>query len=174
MRYLLFIALVLSSLTSPAYAISMEENSDAVTRGMQDYIKDYIDLPAGALDWKILGKTKSVKVDGKTKDGYDFEYFKPVFSDDLKALDGKQVTIKGFMFPLDASDNQKLFLLGPFPISCPFHYHVGPELVVEVHSDKKSVKFSYDPVTLTGVLHLVQKDMENSTFYRLTDVTSVK
>lgn len=78
------------------------------------------------------------------------------------------------MFPLDETENQKLFLFGPFPLSCPFHYHVTPSLVLEVHADKHSVKFSYDPVVMTGTLELVPDDPEYSTFYRLKDAKQVK
>jgi hypothetical protein len=47
-------------------------------------------------------------------------------------------------------------------------------LVIEVHADKSPVKFSYDAVTLKGRLQLVEKDPENSTFYKLLDVQQVK
>ena len=53
----------------------------------------------------------------------------------MKALDGKTVKIKGFMFPLDETEDQKHFLFGPFPLNCPFQYHVQSSLVMEVHAD---------------------------------------
>lgn len=167
----------LASLLLPqvAYALTIDKNSDQVTKTLSDYVKDYVDTPAGAVDWTILGKTKEILVSGKTKDGYDFEYAKPGFKPDVKALDGKTVKLKGFMFPLDAADKQTLFLMGPFPVSCPYHYHVGPAMVVEVHAAKsEAVKFSYDPVMVEGRFELVEKDMENSTFYRLKDAHLVK
>lgn len=149
-------------------------SSDAPDRTLLDYIKKYVDVPEGATDWKVFGKTKETSIEGKTKDGYDFQYYKPVFPAELKQLDGKEITVKGFMFPLDEAKKQKLFLFGPFPLSCPYHYHVTPDLVLEVHADKKPVAFSYDPVLLRGRLQLVDKDPENSTFYRLLDAEVVK
>lgn len=137
-------------------------------------IDKYIDRPKGTLDWHLLAKTKEISEEGKTQDGLDYQYFRPDFPAEVKALDGKQVTIKGFMFPLEEVDEQTLFLIGPFPLSCPFQYHVGPSLVVEVHADKKPIKFSYDPITVTGTFQIVAKDMENSTFYRLMDSKEVK
>jgi hypothetical protein len=157
-----------------ARALTYEPGSDSPTRTLTDYIKNYVDVPKGATDWKVFGRTKEVSIEGKTKDGYDFQYYKPGFTPEVKALDGKTITMKGFMFPLDETEKQKLFLFGPFPVSCPFHYHVGPALVIEVHADKTPVKFSYDPVVLTGKLQLVDKDPENSTFYRLVDAKLVK
>jgi hypothetical protein len=142
---------------------------DSPSRTLKDLVKNYVDLPKGALDWRVLGNTGEKVIAGKDKDGYDFEYYQPQFKDDVKALDGKEVTLKGFMFPLGAAEKQKEFLFGPFPVGCPFHYHVAPALVVEVHADKNPVAFSYDPVIVTGRLELVEKDSENSTFYRLRE-----
>jgi hypothetical protein len=156
-----------------AYALTFEQGSDAPTQSIEDYIEKYIDIPAGAIDWKVLGATKEISVKIQ-KDGYDYAYSKPEFGTQIKALDGQTIKIKGFMFPLDATDAQKLFLFGPFPVSCPFHYHVGPSLVIEVHADKNPVEFSYDPLVLTGKLELVKDDPENSTFYRLHDAQMVK
>ena len=148
--------------------------SDAPTRTIADYIKDYVDVPKGATDWKVFSKTKEINVEGKTKDGYDYQFFKPKFTPDVRKLDGQEVTVKGFMFPLNEAEKQALFLFGPFPVSCPFHYHVSPALVIEVHADKAPVKFSYDPVTIKGRLQLVEVDPENSTFYKLVDAEQVK
>ena len=148
--------------------------SDAPNRTLADFIKDYVDVPPGAIDWKLLSKTKEVNVEGKTQDGYDYQFFKPKFAPEVKKLDGQIVTIKGFMFPLGETEGQKMFLFGPFPVSGPYHYHVSPSLVIEVHADKKPIKFSYDPVTLKGKLQLVAADPENSTFYKLVDVELVK
>jgi hypothetical protein len=169
-----FCFLLIALLSIPAQALTYEAGTDSPTRTMADFIKNYVDVPKGAINWKVFGATKEIDVEGKTKDGYDFQYFKPGFTPEVKALDGKQVTIKGFMFPLDETDDQKLFLFGPFPVSCPFHYHVGPALVMEVHADKNPVKFSYDPITLTGKLQLVTLDKQDSTFYRLLDAKLVK
>jgi hypothetical protein len=156
-------------LAGPAHALTIEENSDGTQRTLLDYIEDYIDVPEGAIDWKLFGTTKEIDIQTKTADGYDLEYFKPEFQPDVMALDGTEITIKGFMFPLDETDDQKLFLLGPFPMSCPYHYHVGPALVIEVHADENPVRFDYEPVVIRGRLELVPEDPEYSTFYRLID-----
>lgn len=175
MKYVSLLLLALVLLSSPAHAISQEENSDGTTRTIADYISKYVDVPAGATNWKVFGKTREINIMTRDKDGMDVQYYKPGFTPDVKALDGKDITVKGFMFPLEEDDNQHEFLFGPFPVSCPFHYHVGPSLVLEAHTDAKHpIPFSYDPITLSGKLELVKLDMDNSVFYRLQNAHIIK
>lgn len=171
MKY--FILLLVLLLPCKAHALEMEDGSDAPTRTIEDYIKDYVDIPKGGIDWKEFGKTKSVSIESKDSDGLETQYFKPQFTPEIQALGGKKVIIKGFMFPLDESDNQKLFLFGPFPLNCPFQYHVQSSLVIEVHADKNPIEFTYDAVTVEGTLQLVKDDPENSTFYRLVNARQI-
>jgi hypothetical protein len=158
---------------SPTLASTPQQGADAPPPSLEEYIKGYVDVPAGATNWKVFGKTEQIDIQGKTADGYDFQYYKPKFTPEVTALNGKQVTVKGFMFPLDETEKQTLFLMGPFPVSCPFQYHVGPSLVIEVHADKHPVTFSYDAVVITGTLQLVDSDPENNTFYRLLEARQV-
>lgn len=137
-------------------------------------IDNYIDTPFGALDWHLFAQTKEIKQEGKTPDGFDYMYFSPEFPEALKEMNGQTIKIKGYMFPLDESEDQSLFLFGPFPLSCPFQYHVRPSLTIEAHADKQPIKFNYDPIIITGTLKLIDQDEENSTFYRLLDAKEVR
>jgi hypothetical protein len=174
MKRLLLLLCVCLSLPLPAQALTLEDGADAPTRGIEDYIKDYVDTPKGALNWKQLGKTKIIDIETKDADGMDVQYFKPDFPAEVKSLAGQKITIKGFMFPLDETEDQKTFIFGPFPLNCPFQYHVQSNLVIEVHADNHPVAFTYDPVSLEGTLELVPEDKENGTFYRLNDARIVK
>jgi len=171
-----FLSILLCALffSVSARALTYEQGADAPTRTLEDYIKNYVDVPKGATDWKVFGKTREINIEGKTKDGMDFQYFKPGFTPEVKALDGKEITVKGFMFPLNSTEKQHLFLFGPFPVNCPYQYHVGPALVLEVHADKNPMAFSYDPIVVTGKLELVSKDPEFSVFYRLDDARQIR
>lgn len=158
----------------PAYTYAIDEASDGEsTLTIQDYIKDFVDIPEGATDWKVLGSTAEKKISGVDEEGFDYEYTLPEFSAQVKPLDGKTVKLKGFMFPLEENDAQSLFLFGPFPISCPYHYHVGPSLIVEV-KPKKAIVFTYDPIILEGKMELVPNDIETGVFYRLHGARVVK
>jgi hypothetical protein len=173
MKKLILIVFILAGFFSmPASALT-EETADAPTRTIEDYIKDYVDVPKGATDWKVFGQTKEISIEGKDAEGFDFQYYKPEFSKDVRALDGQEITLKGFMFPLDSTEEQSQFLFGPFPVNCPFQYHVGPSLVVEVYVEKHPVTFTLDPVVVKGTLELVENDPETSTFYRLKNARKI-
>lgn len=165
--HILFTGLFLILLSAPVPSFALEESFDGEqTLTIQDYIKDFVDIPEGATDWKVLGSTKEKKISGVDEEGFDYEYTLPEFSAQVKELDGKIVKLKGFMFPLEENDKQELFLFGPFPISCPYHYHVGPSLIVEV-KPKKALAFTYDPIVIEGKMELVPNDIETGVFYRL-------
>lgn len=170
-----FVSFVLLLIFScPSYAFSFDEGTNEKTMTIEDYIQDYVDIPEGGTDWKLFGATKEIKVETKTDDGFDLIYSKPQFQPSVENLNGKEIILKGYMFPLDETEGQKRFLFGPFPLSCPFQYHVGPSLVVEVHADKNPVFFDYEPITIAGTLELVPEDKEYSVFYRLKDARAVK
>ncbi len=135
-------------------------------------IKSYVDTPDGGIDWKVFGRTKQRSYSYSDKEGRTWEGARPEFPDDLKQLDGQEILVKGYMFPLGQQEKQPHFLLGPFPVSCPYHYYVTPSLLIEVHA-KKPVRFSYDAVSIRGKLELVPKDDEYNVFYRLNQAQRV-
>lgn len=175
MKFILaLLTALLLPVSVPLYAITVETTDGVTEKSVLGYIDDFVDIPEGGLDWKVLGTTKEITVEAKTDDGFDMLYSKPDFQPEVKSLDGQQIKIKGYMFPLDSTEDQKFFLFGPFPLSCPYHYHIGPALIVEVYADNNPVKFNYDPVTITGTLELVPEDPEYSVFYRLKDAKQVQ
>jgi hypothetical protein len=136
-------------------------------------IKDFVDTPEGGVDWKVFGETKQQEYSYKDAEGMEWSGVRPEFSENLKKLDGTEILIQGYMFPLGQEEKQPMFLLGPFPVSCPFHYHVTPNLIIEVHA-KTPLAFAYDAVNIKGKLELVPKDDEYNVFYRVIDAELVK
>jgi len=110
------------------------------------------------VSWKLLAQVELVKMKDK---------FVPQFSSGVAALDKKEVKVQGFMMPLEMGDKQTHFILSAMPVSCAFCMPGGPEQLVEVRT-KKPVKYTFDPVVLTGKL-AVLKDDPTGVFYRLTD-----
>jgi hypothetical protein len=115
------------------------------------------------VSWKLLSQVELVK----QKDRYV-----PQFGKDVAALDQKQVKVQGFMMPLQVGDKQSHFVLTAMPQSCAFCLPGGPESMVEVKS-KTPVKYTFEPVVLTGKM-VILKDDPTGVFYRLTDAVPAK
>ncbi|HEU4921942.1 MAG TPA: DUF3299 domain-containing protein [Burkholderiales bacterium] len=115
------------------------------------------------VSWKLLSQVELVK----QKDRYV-----PQFAKDVAALDQKQVKVQGFIMPLQMGDKQSHFVLTAMPQTCAFCLPGGPESMVEVKS-KTPVKYSFEPVVLTGKLSVL-KDDPTGVFYRLTDAVPAK
>ncbi|HSA89614.1 MAG TPA: DUF3299 domain-containing protein [Burkholderiales bacterium] len=115
------------------------------------------------VSWKILAQVELVK----QKDRYV-----PQFAKDIAALDQKQVKVQGFILPLQMGDKQSHFVLTAMPQTCAFCLPGGPESMVEVKS-KTPVKYTFEPVVMTGKLSVL-KDDPTGVFYRLTDAVPAK
>ena len=115
------------------------------------------------VSWKLLSQVELIK----QKDRYV-----PQFAKDVSALDQKQVKVQGFIMPLQMGDKQTHFVLTAMPQTCAFCMPGGPESMVEVKS-KTPVKYTFEPVVLTGTLSVL-KDDPTGVFYRLTDAVPAK
>ena len=90
----------------------------------------------------------------------------PVFGKEVKALEGKEVTVKGYIIPTDGYKNQKEFVFSAFPYNmCFFCGGAGPETVMEVNS-KIPIVYTSEPVYLKGILRLNGSDV-NRLIYTL-------
>jgi hypothetical protein len=148
---LLAIALALSV---PAFAQTPAASPGAMDPSQFKPLPDRQDV----VSWKLLAQVELVKMKDK---------FVPQFSSGVAALDKKEVKVQGFMMPLEMGDKQTHFILSAMPVSCAFCMPGGPEQLVEVRTNKP-VKYTFDPVVLTGKL-AVLKDDPTGVFYRLTD-----
>ncbi|MGF1532155.1 MAG: hypothetical protein ACFCUI_00500 [Bernardetiaceae bacterium] len=87
----------------------------------------------------------------------------PVFGDNIKALDGKMVTVSGYVIPLEIGSDY--FVLSAFPFaSCFFCGAAGPETVMEVYSAKPFRVTSDARITVRGRLSLNQEDINHLMF----------
>jgi len=86
------------------------------------------------------------------------EYDKPVFTSDVKALNGKKVTLPGYMVPFDNGMKSDHFMFSSLPLNACFFCGVGgPETVVEVFTDGM-VNYTDKPVEISGILRLNDAD----------------
>lgn len=173
MKRYAILSLIILGLLSGSPASALEIQAEDISHEMMSSIPDFVKTPKGGTEWNVFGSTKQNPYAYTDADGLEWSGVRPDFSDALKKLDGQEIIIQGYMFPLDATEKQSLFLLGPFPISCPFHYHVTPNLIIEAHA-KTPVDFSYDAIDVKGTLELVPKDDENNVFYKLNNASIIK
>ncbi len=162
--------IILSLLSCAAIYITIlpPQNATKETAFNNDIIEDWkpLEVTGDAIAWEIFGATREHEsCTQKDEDGYDICLVKPEYGKQVTDLNGKRVTIMGYMFPLEQSEKQRNFLIGPYPMSCPFHYHASPTQMIEVFADEP-IAFSYEPITLKGNLKLDYNE-ETGMFYYL-------
>ncbi|KAB5490833.1 hypothetical protein [Flagellimonas hadalis] len=101
------------------------------------------------------------------------EYFLyPEFSERMKSLEGKKVSITGFFLDIDPSG--KLFILSKNPMaSCFFCGMGGPETAMEIQFKSKPGFKTDDILHVTGILKLNADDVQHFN-YILTDCVAQK
>ena len=118
--------------------------------------------PEGGVSWKTLEATGE-----KTrKDEQGYILSKPVFTPEVKKLEGKRIKVAGWMMPLDSSSKQKRFVLLGYPPGCPFHFHAAPNQFIEVFADTPFPTDETKMHVVSGVLELTGYN-ESGIFYRL-------
>ena len=120
--------------------------------------------------WKTLAKITFKK---EYDEMMGFKVDVPVFSKDVEQLNGKEITIKGYIIPVDGYKSHTEFVFSAFPYNmCFFCGGAGPETVMEVTASEP-VKFSTEAIQIKGKLHLNSTDI-NKLIYSLTDAVLVK
>lgn len=104
--------------------------------------------------------------------GFDIEV--PRFSAAVKKLEGQEVTLQGYILPLEGRRSQKYFIFSAYPYNlCYFCGGAGPETVAEVYA-KSSIKYTNKRITLKGKLFLNNSGDIDKMFYGLHNAQIVK
>ncbi len=120
--------------------------------------------------WKTLGKITFKK---EYDELMGFKVDVPVFGKEIQALEGKEVTIKGYIIPVEGYKGHKEFIFSAFPYNmCFFCGGAGPETVMEVYA-KDPVEYTAEAVTLKGKLTLNATDI-NRLMYGLIDASLIE
>ncbi len=90
-----------------------------------------------------------------------FDVSEPTFSKRILALNGKEITIKGYVMPIDSEPDYMVISRFAYA-NCFFCGQAGPETVMEAFFPR-NVKYFNKKITLKGILRLNTND-----FYRLT------
>jgi len=143
--------------------------------------KEVVEEKAKSADDKTDGEAKTENI-WKTlsrityRKEYDelmgFKIDKPVFSKQVQNLEGTEITIKGYVIPVEGYKSHTEFIFSAFPYNmCFFCGGAGPETVMEVLA-AEPVKYSAEQVTLKGKI-LLNADDINRLMYQLVDATLV-
>lgn len=123
--------------------------------------------------WKTLSKI-TYKKEYDEMMGYKIDI--PVFSDQVKALEGKEIEVKGYILQEAGYKSDSEFILSAVPFSQCFFCtgNGGPEAMMEI-SAKEPIRLSNytDAVILKGKLELNDSNI-NRMIYILNDAELVK
>lgn len=120
--------------------------------------------------WKTLSKITYKK---QMDEILGFKIDVPVFSDPIKEIEGKEVTLKGYIIPVEGYKSHNEFIFSAYPYNmCFFCGGAGPETVMEVKASEP-VKYVADQITLKGKLILNPDDI-NRLMYILEDAEMIK
>ena len=125
--------------------------------------------------WDLL--LKDVKIRYLYSLTYDTYLPRPKFGKDLKLLDGKEISIKGFFLPVDVTGSVFVLSYNPM-ISCFFCTGSGIETIIEINPKEEQIKqfkklATDNYIQLKGKLRLNAKDYEHLV-YVLDNVELVK
>ncbi len=175
-RHWLAIALAAGLLLAPsAFAELADGEFDPAEIGSEPLppgasFEDYHHLvpptPEDGVSWNTLGATEEriEVIDG-------FSHVRPMFSEEVEALDGDTVRIRGFMYPLEQEALQRQFLFTALPPTCPYCLPAGAGYIIETHASEP-VEFTWDSLLLEGTLEL-EKEHPHGLFFRLTDARKI-
>jgi hypothetical protein len=118
--------------------------------------------------WNEFAKTK---FEPKYYEKLGEYLFFPTFSDNLKSLEGKEITIEGYYVPF-APEEGNYIILSKYPMSqCFFCGGGGPESIAEVTFKGSPPKFQVDDlITVKGRLKLNATDIDHVNFILLDAV----
>lgn len=114
--------------------------------------------------WKTFGSCK-VHLDKKSYK-YSIDY-----TAEVKAMNGKQITVSGFILPLESSDKFKHFLLSKRTPTCPFCPPGEPNEIVEVFT-KEPIKWDEGIIVVTGTMQFTTNP-ELGLFFQIKDAESM-
>lgn len=113
------------------------------------------------ITWQTLS---DVKFEEKWSNEVEANFYYPTFGKSVKALEGKEVFLTGFMLPLDPDKNYFILSRHPYA-SCFFCGSGGPDSVVELKLKPGDNDFMMDElVTVSGKLKLNADDIYQCNF----------
>lgn len=110
------------------------------------------------ITWKNLSDVQFTRKLNKEVSMY---FLYPTFGQSVKALQGKEIQIKGYIIPVD--ENENIYVVSAQPMAmCFFCGGAGPESIMELQFKNKKQRFKTDEQrTVKGTLQLNPSDIEH-------------
>jgi len=110
------------------------------------------------INWKKLSDVEFTRKLNKEVSMY---FLYPTFGPSVKALQGKEIQIKGYIIPVD--ENENIYVVSAQPMAmCFFCGGSGQESIMELQFKNKKQRFKTDEVrTVKGILQLNPSDIEH-------------
>lgn len=122
------------------------------------------------VQWETLANLDFKK---KWNDEFKMNMEIPVFSNDIKKLAGKPISIAGFLIPVTTYGNEYVLSQNPYA-GCYFCGNAGIESVMELKFKNNAIRYKLDKyVVLQGTLQLNDKDATQF-IYTLNNAVEVK
>ena len=154
------------ALTGALLALSAFSRENTVVQQPKDERKAQDLLPQSKDPmWALLGKTK---IHVNVKEGM----YSADFPSDVKALVGKEVTLSGFMLPLEATEKFKHFIISKRTPTCPFCPPGEPNEIADVWMESP-VEWKDDMIKVSGTFELMNNP-ELGLFFKISNAKSVK
>ncbi len=101
--------------------------------------------------------------------------YTPHFPDELKAIDAKTVTLPGYLVPINGGRDHDTFMISVLPImQCMFCGQGDIPPMVEVFMKKgKKVRFTEEPIKITGTVRLNPNTREGNSEIQVLDAELV-
>ena len=121
----------------------------------------FYEVPEGTTGWDVLGNMEvRAEVIAPLQTQFHIDY-----SAEIIALDGQEVKLMGFIYPLEGGLEHERFLLTAWPPSCPFCLPAGPSQMVEVFC-ADPVEFTEGAILMAGRFELLEDD-PSGMYYRM-------
>lgn len=135
--FILILALIVTCKDEKKYPTTIDSTPIDTTSVPSSFDMSYFKQENGAyvVPWPLL---MSVVFEEKYDDNMGMEVSLPIFSDTLKALDGKLVEVEGFYIPVSETGDDNIVILSAFPFAqCFFCGKAGVESIIDILSPKK-------------------------------------
>ena len=148
-----------------------EKRSDWVTdHDERDALAPFIPVNSFVMEpieveWKVL---INIKYKLRYFQELEMEMYSPVFTKKVKALDGQEVMIEGYILLFDKAGELLALSANPYA-SCFFCGNASPASVIRLHFEDDDARFAMDEFTkLSGTLRLNYDDPDDF-YYILED-----